>query len=617
MRTAMVIAAREMREKVRLLVMCAAFAVIPFTIALLPSSRGHEPELIATGAAYLATALGLGIAVTLGGSTVVRDLAERRMSFYFTKPVGAASIWVGKAAASILVSIACFAVIAVPAMLATPKAWANQWRAVTMPVVWIISFMVVLFLVSHAMGTMVRSRSPLLGLDFVLLVVAAAALYLILRPLLVAMAVGALKTIALGVAAAVVLVLAVAPVWQLANGRSDIRRSHAALMRFLWPGIAIVQLLAGGVVMWVVGVEPGDVEVRSVRQPSGGPLMLVAGRAPRRGDYEAAFLIDRTAGHVRRLSGWSAWSAQLSDDGRVAVWMEPDGMFRISSFELHSTKGPSGITVTAAHSFELSADGRRIATMNGTLLAVYDLATGKLLGSAGGFDGRARHRMFFVSPDVVRVLEHRPSVEVAAPLRIFEYDLRARSLRKTGERMVAAPRDAISVSRGDGSTIFVRSAGLILDGRTAETTGTIPREDVASAAVLHDGTVAVVTQSGEGRLIRTYDRTGAHRAAAALPGADWAIIAGETDNGRLLVVGREGSFHPGRAPSGEPSMFVVDLAKGSVESKVDGVRGPMPQWSPDPRLDRYASGQDFAAVDREGRLVAWSLARPEPRPLLK
>lgn len=613
MRTVMVIAAREVREKARLFVMCAAFAILPFTIALLPSSRGHEPELIAIGAAYLATALGLGIAVTLGGSTVVRDLAERRMSFYFTKPVGAASIWIGKAVSSILVSIGCFAIIAVPAMLAAPEEWASQWRGATMPVLWIVSFMVVLFLVSHSLGTMVRSRSPLLGLDFVLLVVAAAALYLILRPLMVDMALEVLKAIALGVAVAVVLVLAVAPVWQLANGRSDIRRSHAALMRFLWPGIAIVLLLAGGVVMWVIGVDPREVEVRQIRQPAGGPLMLMAGKAPHRGNYAAAFLIDRNAGNVRRLAGWLASSAQLSEDGRVAVWMEPDGVFMTSSFELHSTKGPTGIIVTAAHSFELSADGSRIATINGALLAVYEVETGKLLGSAAGFDGRSRHQMFFVSPDVVRVIEHRPA---ATPLRIFEYDLRARSLRKTAERLIAS-RFSISASRGDGSTMFVRDVGLILDGRTAETVGTIPSEDVTSSVVLHDGTVAVVARSGEGRQIRTYDRTGAHRATVALPGASSASIAGETDNGRLLVAGRGGSFRPGQAPSGEQAMFVVDLAKGSVELKVDGVRGPMPQWSPDPRLDRYASGQDFAALDRNGKLVAWSLARPEPRPLLR
>ncbi len=617
MRTAMVIAAREVREKARLFVMCAAFAILPFTIALLPSSRGHAPQLIATGAAYLATALGLGIAVTLGGSTVVRDLAERRMSFYFTKPVRAASIWIGKALSSILVSIGCFAIIAVPAMLATPKAWASQWRGVAMPVLWIVSFIVVFFLVSHALGTMVRSRSPLLGLDFVLLVIAATALYQILRPLILHMALEALKAIALGVAVAVVLVLAVAPVWQLANGRSDIRRSHAALMRFLWPAIAIVLLLAGGVVMWVIGVDPHEIEVRQIQQPAGGRLMLVSGRAPTRGDYETAFLIDRNAGNVRRVAGWSAWSAQLSEDGRVAVWMEPDGVFRISSFELHSTKGPSGITVTAAHSFELSADGSRVATINGTLLAVYDLATGRLLGSAAGFDGRSRHQMFFVSPDVIRVVEHRPAVHVATPLRIFEYDLRSRSLRKTGERMVAASRVAISVSRRDGSTMFVRNGGLILDGRTAETIGTIPSEGVTSSAVLHDGTIAVVAQSGQGRQIRTYDPTGGLRVTVALPGASRAYLAGETDNGRLLVVGRGGSDRPGHAPSGEQAMFVVDLANGSVESKVDGVRGPMPQWSPDPRLERYASGQDFAAVDRDGKLVAWSLARPEPRPLLK
>jgi hypothetical protein len=451
----------------------------------------------------------------------------------------------------------------------------------------------------------------------VLLVIAAAVLHLILRPLVLAMALGVAGAVLIGVGVALVLVLAVAPVWQLANGRSDIRRSHAALMRFLWPAVAIVLFLAGAFVMWLLRVTPGEVTVFQIDQPGHGPLMLMSGRAHNRGDYHPTFLIDRAAGNVSRLTAVADWGSQVSEDGKVAVWLQPDGLFVPSSFELVSTKGATGIPITPAFSYVLSADGSRVATLNGKLVTVYDLANGRLLGSGAGLDGRSRHQMFFVSADVVRIIEHRPSRDVASPLRIFELDVRSRSMQKTGERMIASSRMSMSVSRADASRMLVPTANAILDGRTGATVAAI-EGDVANAAMLDDGRIAAIVRAGEARQLQVHDRNGVLQYSVLLPDVGLARIVGETDNGRLLILGRSG-VRAGEAvtPMHGQAMLIVDLSKGTVERKIDGVRGPLPRWTPDPRLMRYASAQDFAALDREGKLVAWSLARPEPRRLLR
>lgn len=604
MKTTMIIAAREVREKARLFIACAGLSLVPFAATLLPGARGQSGDVLAVVGGFLAAILGFGIAVALGGSTIVRDLVERRMSFYFTKPVSAPAIWIGKAAAGILVSLACFAVIALPSALAARKAWAIQWLGDTEPLLIAALTIVVLFFVSHTMSTIIRSRSTLLALDFLFAIVAAAMVYLIVRPLVIGSAVDLAKMVLTAIGVAVVLVLALAPVWQLANGRSDIRRSHAALMRFLWPSIAIVLLIAGGTVAWLIRVSPADIVVSHVAQPRRGTSVIVTGQAPRAVDYHATFVIDRATGRSTRIGTPPWWGSQFSDDGRVHVWMQPVGVFSLDGLELHTTQGATGIVMSPAASFILSSDGARVAITNGKLLAVHELATGKLLASAAGLDASSRHQIFFVTPDVVRVFEYQHRLGTPAPFRIFELNVRARSIRKLGERMVATPRQAASVS-GDGTRMFVRGANVIADGRTGETIAEIQLENVSSSEMLFDGRVALVTHDGLVPHLRTYDRDGALRHDVPFTKVRGVWIVGETENGKLILAAH------GR------TMYVVNLASGTIEQTLEGVRGPMPQWSATPRLMRYAADQEFVGVDRNGKLVVWkNEGRASARPLL-
>lgn len=604
MKTVMIIAAREVREKARLFVVCAALALVPFAATLLPGARGQSGDVLAVVGGFLAAVLGFGIAVTLGASTIVRDLAERRMSFYFTKPVGAPAIWIGKAAAGLFISLTCFAIIALPSALGARKAWAIQWLGDTEPLVVAALTIVVLFFLSHTMSTIIRSRSPLLALDFLFAIVAVATMYLIVRPLVIGSAIDLAKMVLTAIGVAIVIVLALAPVWQLANGRSDIRRSHAALMRFLWPSIAIVLLIAGGTVAWLIRVSPADLVVAHVDQPRRGTSVIVTGQAPRTVDYHATFVIDRATGRFTRIGTPPWWGSQFSDDGRVHVWLQPVGVFSLDGLELYTARGATGIVMSPSASFVLSSDGARVAITNGKLLAVHELATGKLLASAAGLDPSSRHQIFFVTPDVVRVFEYQHRLDTPAPLRIFELDIRARSIRKTGERMVATTRQAASVS-GDGARMFVRGTNVIADGLTGETIAAIQAENVASSEMLFDGSVALIAFVDDLSHLRIYDRNGALRHDVPFTKVRGVWIVGETENGKLILAAH------GR------TMYVVDLASGAIEQTLDGVRGPMPRWSADPRLMRYAADQEFVGMDRNGKLIVWkNKGRASARPLL-
>jgi len=604
-KTTMIIAAREVREKARLFLACAGLSLVPFAATLLPGARGQSGDVLAVVGGFLAAILGFGIAVALGGSTIVRDLAERRMSFYFTKPVSAPAIWIGKATAGILVSLACFAIIAVPSALVARKAWAIQWLGDTEPLVIAAFTIVVLFFLSHTMSTIIRSRSPLLALDFLFSIVAVAAVCLIVRPLVIGLATDLAEMLLRAIGVAVVIVLALAPVWQLANGRSDIRRSHAALMRFLWPSIAIVLLIAGGTVAWLIRVSPTDIVVSHVAQPRHGTSVIVTGRAQRAADYHATFVIDRATGRSTRIGTPPWWGSQFSDDGRVHVWLQPVGFFSLEGLELHTMQGATGIVMSPSASFVLSSDGSRVAITNGMLLTVHELATGKLLASGAGLDASSRHQIFFLTPDVVRVFEYQRRLNAPTPLRIFELDVRARSIRKTGERMFEMTQQAVSVS-GDGARMFIRGSNVIADGRTGETIAEIKTENLSSSRMLFDGRVALVTHDGLVPHLRIYDRDGAPRRDVAFPKVRSVGIVGETENGKLIL-----------ASYTARTTFVVDPTSGVIEQTLEGVKGPMPQWSADPRLMRYAADQEFVGVNTSGKLVAWkNEGRASARPLL-
>ncbi|HEX2120806.1 MAG TPA: hypothetical protein VHL59_04115 [Thermoanaerobaculia bacterium] len=602
---ALVIASRELRERSRVFLMCAGLALLPFLATLLPAARSDRATTIAMVSGFLALCVAFGTAAALGTSTIGADLVERRLSFYFSRPVSPASIWSGKAVAALLTSFLSFAIIAVPSMLAARQAWPAVWVNGGRLALLLGVGIVVVFLVCHTLGTMIRSRSAVLAIDFALATATAAAVYFILRP--VAMAAGAKVVVGLLAAMFIgaIAILAAAPVWQLANGRTDIRRSHAALSKAIWIPMAGLLLLSGAFVAWLVSVEPEDLtEVASLSQASSGNTLLVSGFGRGRGDYHATFVVDAVSGEYGKLESPPWWGARFSRDGRVLAWMQPYSLvqqgrgFEIYTRELGKKDAknvPMDIRVVGHADFALSADGSRIAVADGKVLTVYERASGRIIAAARGFEGRNGVALFFVSPDVVRLIEYTPRRGDLA--LIYELNIPTRKLLRTGKATGETSYAAISTSL-DGSRLLIRGAGVIADGRSGATIATLPvkaRNSFANA-MMSDGTVAVVHATNGVARLYTFSRDGQPLGQVVLPGVSAGWLIGQIGDDRIVVGGWDRAHNH--------KTYVVDIARGAVERRVDGFKSGPAEWH-EPQLRRFAEDQPIAGVDASGRVALW------------
>ncbi len=600
MNTALLIAARDVREKGRLFLIAAVLACMPFLATLLPTSRGHHAEVIATLGGFIGLVVGLGLATGLGITTIGSDLSSGRLSYWFSKPIHAGSLWAGRALGALFSSFACFAIIAVPAALAADSAivfrYGGGWK---LPLA-LIAAMAALFLAGHTVSTMLRSRSLVLGVDLAGAIVTTGLLSIIMRPLLFT---PVLEFMLVGLAIAIMIVLSVAPYWQLANGRTDPRRSHAALSRAIWAGVAVVLILAGSLVWWLSSGKPQDFDrVLSIKQTPAGNAVFVSGSGPFRRGLDHTFALSPATGDSDRLDVAHSGIA-LSRDSRFAAWIEP-GLFRWSRGTLvvrdlsKNEDSTIDIELPLFADISFSDDGARLAVRNGGTIAVHDRASGKLL-AAMPVEARLRHSFWFVSPDVLRVVSHKPAGRTAVPLEIVELDVRTKTRTVTGSSMIQPRFDAVSVS-ADGSRMLLRASRLIVDGRTGATIATLPEgaDCFWCSTMLSDGRVVTSRRGEKSNRVTIFSREGVLQREIVLPVRASAIV-GERTDGKLIFLG----FSMGGAYR---NMFVVDGNRGTIERTLHDVRGPAPSWSPDPRLTVYDAKAKLAAVGANGKLTYWN-----------
>ena len=600
MNHSIVIARRELRDRTRLFLLAVAFAVIPFLAAQMPGARNNRVDVIAMGAAILGAALGVGAAVILGNTVIGRELSDRRLSFYFSKPISPASLWVGKATAALATSIACFLIVVLPAFLLVGKSWNAGIVTATQVVVTGTVAIAVLFLVSHALSTVMRSRSALIVIDLVLAVVAAAVTYRIVWTIGRAGNPSLALLLACMLPGAFVVVLALAPLWQLAKGRTDAVRGHVAFSRFVWPAVGGVLLLAAIFTGWAVTPRISDIrQIERVERAPAGDSLLVTG--PARASY-ASFLVDVAKwSAVRMPAGPLWWGTEFSRDGSTLAWAEPEGSLQYRNFWLHVRKlddpearnRDTGIRVSSWGEFALSEDGSRVAVVNDRSLAVHEVSSGKLLGSAPL--GRSAVRMmFFVTPDTVRVLEG--GQRRGDPLRVYELSLTTRKFTKTGDRQ--GMENAFVSASADGSRMLL-PGGVIADGRTAATIWTLPEWNAKQIRprMMHDGRVARTGLTADGIHVQVFGTDATLHRDIALPAIRNAAVSGDTADGKLIVVGS-------RERGKDHSTFVIDLESGAVVRALENARRPGWHWSNDPRQTPMRG--ELVSVNADGELILFN-----------
>lgn len=601
----LLIAARDVRDKGSLYLVSAVLAVMPFLALLLPSSTGRHRDVLMGFGGIIALAVGLGLALGLGLSTFGRALSEKRMSFWFSKPISPSALWIGKTVAALFTSFACFAIILIPSVLgagirALSPRYGKLWE---IPLV-VIGGMLVLYIIGHTLGTMARSRSVVLGLDLLGLVASLSIGVLLLRPLLFH---SIFKYAITGTLLAVVAVLVIAPYWQLAHGRADARRSHAALSRAIWTGIAIVLALGALGTFWLSTAKPQNFDhVMSLEQSPAGNTVVLTGSAPYRRGLEPTFLHDVRTGRSERLHMPPYWGATYSRDGRFAAWVEPSlfnwrqGSVVVRDFEANRSEALN-VQASLFSNIVFSDDGSRIAIKDGLSLAVHERASGKMLAAIPMKAGRPTN-FFFAGNDVLRIYRN----ESESTTVIEELSLVTKALARTGTFTITSGSPAIALS-ADGSRMLIKNGGILTDGRTGATIATLSGGRIESpwaSTMLSDGRVVAGQRSEEARTtqITIYSAAGERQQEITIP--DHVLIVGEREGGKVVLMGLKADGTPSVDAKGR-AMHLLDLNRGVLEKTVPDTKGPGPQWSADPRLVRYSANTRFAAVDKDGKLTYW------------
>lgn len=406
------VAFREITERRFVLVASAAAAVLPFLVPLLPGIPADQ-AVLARGltALILASAFGLGGSLLVGASVVGRELAEKRLSFHFSRPLASPGIWGGKLAGGLALVLLSELLVFLPASLASGVFPGLPGLNLATGLVWAILLSAVpLFLLAWLGSVALRSRSPWLVVDLVLLVAIPAAGFLIARRFL---RYGGWvdATTALTALTGVLLAAFLAATFaQVVFGRTDARRGHGAQSIALW-GILLTAL--GGGALWAERtIDPGvDRLVRASASPAGpgGDWVFVEGSARKDGGGLTTYLLNLKTDRSLLLP--LTWTVTASADGSRAAYVH-SSPFSSKEIVLDAIDLETGDTVTldlpgSPDGVDLTPDGRRLAVVALGICQVVELPSLRLLASARVPSSGWAYEPHFVSEDVVRIHPRR------------------------------------------------------------------------------------------------------------------------------------------------------------------------------------------------------------------
>jgi hypothetical protein len=621
----MLVADREIRERRFIFIAAGVAALLPYMAFLLPGAQSISRRDVGSVGVIFSIVFAAALALIVGGSLVGRELSERRLSFYFTRPLPASSIWFGKLLAGIVLVVISFTIIAVPAVLvAGSPAEAFGQRDWWFAAAW-VGLLLALMLVGHTTSTMVRSRSPLVALDLALLAVASTLAWFILRELLAAFAVKAASFMALILAIGLTISAIGAGAWQLSRGRSEARRSHAALSTFFWPAVAVVLLITGGFVMWLLSAKPSDLIHPELEQKS-AQWIYMTGAARMRSDYHPLFLVNAATGDYINVRAVRAQDA-VSRDGRTFAFVRStsfdprQGPFELQIFRIEGGERRMVETTVPSGPFDpkaLSDDGRLFAGIRDGIISVHDLEAKRLVVSARLPQHSApsqRFQMIFLSRSLMRIYEV-PSYgrQETGLLRAFELDLRTRKLTLTGETRF--DRGLIITANDDASRLIAQlrtesgkpSVASILDGRTLQLIASIHAAVRPFRAVrfLRDGRIAALEGlEKENRRLAILGPDGRRlRTIEVAAGETGVFIAGEASPGKVVIALSR------RVTSGkfEYTTLLVDIDGGRIARREERL---VPAWTGgnyeiDPRQARFGPDHVWVLQGRDGAVWRWN-----------
>ncbi len=599
---------REIVERRLFAVAALALGLIPPMVPLLPGMPAASPAELRSGVALgLALVLTFVFALLLGGSVIVRDLAERRLGFYFARPLAGGAIWAGKLAAAVALAAGAGLLVLLPTSLlgGVPDpsgSWGTTWVALSRPeiaAVWLGALLLIVA-ISHAAGVIFRSRSPWLLVDLAALGVTAAIVWTCLKVLArdgagiagwgrfgpaAPQSLTLLQYLEIAVASAVLLATAAAGATQVIRGRTDLRRGHRALSVVLWSALLPASLVLAGYTRWFETPVPEDlVNVHGVVPSPAGSWIALYGQAAHRGGSRPGFLFDVGSGRFVR-AGFGIPSLDrpslmsFSADGGRAFWLEaPAGdaagfyqrELELLSLDLRqrgASPQPTRVFVQGAPSaFAISPNGRFAAIARDRRLTVTEIGSGRLLASVAMEPFHERSVLAFSGPGRVRLYQFdsywAPLATHSHPttLAISELEMAAGRLTATGEMKETTTSNLswILSPSADRGLLRSQNALQLRDGATGALVATLGGEG-ARASFLPDGRVVLLERGAAGSDLRILDAgSGAEIRRFAFPGIHTVLVADQPAPDRVRAVTR------GSAGAAPWQLWTLHLSTGQA-----------------------------------------------------
>lgn len=559
------IARREIEERSFVFVAAIAIALTPFVVLVVPhGSFGERKSSVVLLGFFLAVAFTWALSLILGATLVGRELSERRLSFYFTRPVSGSAIWFGKLFAAIALLVITFAIVnAIPLGLGghewqTMSTITRKWAAID-----ILAIGLILMLTAHVVSTWIRSKSPILALDFVALLVVIGVVILAAVPLFYAIALGPVTNVAALFLVALIVAAAGGGAWQLSRGRIDARRSHRELSAFVWSVLAIASVSALVYSRWVLAATPREISASWAMQK--GSLVDLRGLA--RG-YDPEFVVNPANG------AWVHGSGMTAASGNVVAVATPTPRF--TDIVRGALQGPRDWTLAITRldrqphtlatlplsggiaALGVSSDGSRLAVVADGILTVYDTPSRHALASWKINDFSRSMTLQFVSPFVVRAFMSR-----GHELRVRDFDARTRK----GNDVIAPV-----LIRNDfyyrvaGSLLMTRNQSLV-EIRDLSNPAAAPRALTLSENdrvwLMRDGRFAIlhaaspvsleIQRNGAPQRLIRFDRS-----------AEGGRVAAEIGRGKLLVSTNTRQLHERY----DFTTYFVDADSGAISAPI-------------------------------------------------
>lgn len=590
------VAAREIRA--RRMVLVAALivaALLSFSFAALVRSGATKGDQ-ALIALLFCTSFPVAIALGVGASMMSRELGERRLGFYFSRPIPALHLWAGKLLAAAAVVLIAFACVQASLFFSTMDlAGYFQVLRVASPLLLFV------MAIGHVVTSMYRARSPWFVADIVL---AAASVGLFGRLVWTVVEAGAFLTLRPRlpfVLAAGVLALMGATAAQLAVGRTDVRRAHLALSVTAW--ISIFVILGGFAAWqrWLLGGAPtqaGGAGYPLIASPSGESIFFrgLIGRA----GFRPYFVMSARSGAFLRISPETFPMATFSADGHAAAWVsvpepwEADYRPRLSVVRLGD-----GVKLVARKSMEhavrwhtvltLHPDGRQAVIAGDGSVGLIDLDTARV--------GASVARPQVVAADVladgrIRLFHTTSERAAASALAVAVWSPSDGSVVET----LRVPGAALLTRRGDIAVVATglrEKAILDLAAGTEHRVAGVHADPLPRALVLANGRLAL----SMGPEVRIIDAAGATLAVVPLPAKSQASALREPEPGQLAV----GVWS---LLLSERGTLFVDAGRGAVLREEPGLlpagaQGPGAQAEPGSLASRLFTNEDGGLVALE------------------